>query len=157
MAKEHLQANGQPPKVGAGARLSRASTRGRVSAWARGATAMLKKRIFSAQAERFGSCRWSQCRLGSLNEEAAREARSSHTQWLFSWLSGRVKIPAGQGLVLSHSCTEQQEGQASKGASGDMVVVGCSLSLSHSPFLSSTVKEGRGKTTGARVTRHLGK
>lgn len=110
-----------------------------------------------AQAERFGSCRWSQCRLGSLNEEAAREARSSHTQWLFSWLSGRVKIPAGQGLVLSHSCTEQQEGQASKGASGDMVVVGCSLSLSPSPFLSSTVKEGRGKITGARVTRHLGK
>lgn len=45
MANEHLQANGQPPKMGAGATVSRASTRGRVSARARGATAMLKKRI----------------------------------------------------------------------------------------------------------------
>lgn len=48
MANEHLQAFGQPPKTGAGARVSRASTRGRVGARARGATAMLKKRIFSA-------------------------------------------------------------------------------------------------------------
>lgn len=45
MAKEHLQADGQPPKMGTGARVSRASTGGRVSARAQGATAMLKKRI----------------------------------------------------------------------------------------------------------------
>lgn len=32
--------------------------------------------------------------------------------------SGRVEIPAGQGLVLSHSCTEQQEGQAGKASKG---------------------------------------
>lgn len=44
MAKEHLQADGQPPETGAGAGLSRASTRGRVSARARGATAMLGKK-----------------------------------------------------------------------------------------------------------------
>lgn len=150
MAKEHLQANGQPPKMGAGARLSRASTRGRVSAWARAATAMLKQRGLAAvDGVSVGLV---------LLMKRQRERRGAlTTQWLFSWLSGRVKIPAGQGLVLSHSCTEQQEGQASKGASGDMVVVGCSLSLSPSPFLSSTVKEGRGKITGARVTRHLGK
>lgn len=43
MAKEHRQAAGQPPKVGAGARLSRASTRGKESARARGARAMLER------------------------------------------------------------------------------------------------------------------
>ena len=49
MVKEHRQADGHPPKVGAGARLNRVSTRG--SARARGpanesppsATAMLKR------------------------------------------------------------------------------------------------------------------
>lgn len=57
MAKEHLQADGHPPKAGTGARLSRASTREvhQGSARARGATAMLKKKIFSGPAERFGS------------------------------------------------------------------------------------------------------
>lgn len=119
MAKEHLQADGQPPKMGAGARQSRVSTRGTGSARARGATAMLQKRGSSQHsAERFGSCIWSECRCGSPNEESVREARSFHTQLLFSWLSGRVEIPAGQGLVLSHSCTEQQEGQAGKGPLG---------------------------------------
>ena len=81
MAKEHLQADGQPPETGAGAGLSRASTRGRASARARGATAMLRERwIFSAPAERTGSCSWSQCLCVSPNEESVRrEARSFHT------------------------------------------------------------------------------
>lgn len=51
MAKEHRQADGQPPKVGIGARLSRVSTRGRGSARADGATVMLKKVLFSTSGE----------------------------------------------------------------------------------------------------------
>lgn len=55
MVEEHLQADGQPPKLGAGARLIRASTTGRISARAQGVRAMLRKRVFSAQGDRFGS------------------------------------------------------------------------------------------------------
>lgn len=57
MVEEHLQADGQPPKMGAGARLIRASTTGRISARAQGVRAMIRKRVFSAQGDRFGSCR----------------------------------------------------------------------------------------------------
>lgn len=70
MAKEHLQASGQPPETGAGARPSRASARGRESARARGATAILggeggsgERRLFSAPAEKV----WQQWMESELN------------------------------------------------------------------------------------------
>lgn len=68
------------------------------------------------------------------------------------------EIPAGQGLVLRHSCTEQQEGQAGRqargpwghGGGGGLQPLSFSLSLHR-------FQEGRGEITGAIVTRHLRK
>lgn len=74
MAKEHLQDDGQPPRTGAGARLSRGSTRSRTHTWAWGDSAILRKRIFWAG---WGSWRWRDDLCGSPNKEAARGARSS--------------------------------------------------------------------------------
>ncbi len=80
MAKEHRQAAGQPPKVGAGARLSRASTRGRGSARAHGATAMLKRG--SSQHQRRGLAAVvgvSVCVVHLMKSRAKRLKEVSHT------------------------------------------------------------------------------
>ena len=123
----------------------------------------VKDRSSQHQRRGFGSCSWSQCLCVSPNEESVREARSfQHTvsdssQGSLAGLRSQlVRVWCWATAVLSSRRGRQAGRQAGRqGASGDMLVVGCSLSLSPSLFLSST--EGRGEITGARVTRHLGK
>lgn len=114
VAKEHRQADGHIPKVCAGARWSRARTRGGRRARARSAPAMLEGGCSQHQRRRLAAVVGVSVCVVHLIESQRAEVRSFHT--LFSWLSGRVEIPNGQGLGLSHSCTEQQEGQASRQA-----------------------------------------
>lgn len=74
---------------------------------------------------------------------ALRRSGSARTEWT---------SPAGRGLKLSSSCTEQQEEQASDGPLGTRWWwAGASL------LPSCIMEEGRGTTTGVRVTRHLWK
>lgn len=152
IAKEHRQAAGHPPKLGEGARLSRASTRGKGSARARGAakepapsaTAMFKMRIFPAPAEFLSDA--------GVSWEVRDERVVVHCPALW-----QGDISAGQGLVRRHSCTEQQEGQAGRQARGLWGHGGGGggglqpLSFSLSPHL---FQEGRGIMRGAGVTRH---
>lgn len=143
MAKEHPQDDGQPPRTGAGARLSRGSARSSTHTRACGDAAMLRKKREDLLGDGDGATISALLRPTERRRGALRRSGSARTEWT---------SPAGRGLKLSSSCTEQQEEQASDGPLGTRRWwAGASL------LPSCIMEEGRGTTAGVRVTRHLWK